>query len=77
MASPGDQLPDSYGYNLHARLIGAVPEAGADLFLAIFFGIAYWAACAFGINRWLSKRKKDDIENQPFKVRHALAYSVR
>lgn len=68
MASSGDQLPDSYGYNLHARLIGAVPDPGADLFLAIFFGIAYWAACAYGINKWLSKRKKDDVEIQPFKV---------
>lgn len=68
MASTGDQLPDSYGYNLHARLIGGVPDAGADLFLAIFFGIAYWAAFAYGIRTWLSKRKKDDVEIQPFKV---------
>lgn len=73
MASSGDQLPDSYGYNLHARLIGAVPEAGADLFLAIFFGIIYWLACAYGINKWLSKQKRNDVEIQPFKVRARLS----
>ena len=69
MASTGDQLPDSNGYNLHARLIGGVPEAGSDLFLAIFFGIAYWAACAYGFMKWSTKRKKDEVVYEPFKVK--------
>ena len=71
--STTQQTWDSYGYNLHARLIGGVPTNNEDLFISIIFSFVFLALGAGAVFQWRKPRKDGDVVNTPYKVRWTVA----